>query len=127
MSALKQTLRLGCMLGVVVKADAYGHGMIPCAKAALAAGAGRLIVNDVAETARLRHADIPDDIYICGPTLAAQAAEVIKVQGSVAIDDLSLVEARSQAATSHRRTLPLHIRLKPEPTAAASCLRMWRN
>jgi len=111
-SALKQTLRLGCILGVVVKADAYGHGMIPCAKAALAAGAGRLIVNDVAEAARLRHAEILDDIYICGPTLAAQAAEVIKVQASVAVDDLSLVEALSQAATSHRRTLPVHIKVE---------------
>ena len=39
---------------VVVKANAYGHGMVPAAKAALAGGATWLGTADIAEALTLR-------------------------------------------------------------------------
>src|SRR4051812_27209228 len=42
----------------VVKADGYGHGMVPCAEAALAGGAGWLGVAFVEEALALRAAGI---------------------------------------------------------------------
>src|SRR5208282_5028673 len=48
----------GSQVMAVVKADGYGHGMVPAAQAALAGGAGWLGVADLAEAVALRHAGI---------------------------------------------------------------------
>jgi alanine racemase len=48
----------GSQVMAVVKADGYGHGMIPAARAALAGGAGWLGVADLAEAVALRRAGI---------------------------------------------------------------------
>jgi alanine racemase len=48
----------GAQLMAVVKADAYGHGMVPCAGAALEAGADWLGVAHAAEALQLRRAGI---------------------------------------------------------------------
>ena len=44
----------GTVLCAVVKADAYGHGVIPCGRAALAGGAGWLAVAAASEAVDLR-------------------------------------------------------------------------
>lgn len=54
----------GARLMAVVKADAYGHGAIPVARAALEAGAGSLAVVTVEEGAELRRAGIDASILI---------------------------------------------------------------
>ena len=48
----------------VVKADAYGHGAVPVARAALESGAGRLGVALVEEGVELRRAGIPGPILV---------------------------------------------------------------
>ncbi len=52
----------------VVKANAYGHGAIPVAEAALAAGADRLAVHRMIEGVELRKAGIQAPILIMGYT-----------------------------------------------------------
>lgn len=48
----------GAEMMAVVKADAYGHGLVPCARACLAAGATRLGTAYIAEALELRAAGI---------------------------------------------------------------------
>lgn len=48
----------------VVKANAYGHGDVPVAKAAIEAGANMLAVATVEEGVRLREADIRHPILL---------------------------------------------------------------
>jgi alanine racemase len=48
----------GAELMAVVKADAYGHGLVPCARAALAGGASWLGVAQLAEALDLRAAGV---------------------------------------------------------------------
>ena len=48
----------GSQVMAVVKADGYGHGMVPAARAALAGGASWLGVVDLAEAVALRQAGI---------------------------------------------------------------------
>jgi alanine racemase len=48
----------GSQVMAVVKADGYGHGMVPAARAALAGGAGWLGTADLAEAVALRQAGI---------------------------------------------------------------------
>src|SRR5437763_797174 len=54
-AALCELVR-GSQVMAVVKADGYGHGMVPAAWAALAGGAGWLGVADLAEAVALRQA-----------------------------------------------------------------------
>jgi alanine racemase len=58
----------GAELWAVVKANAYGHGALECARAALEAGATALCVATVAEALELR-AELPDArVIVMGPT-----------------------------------------------------------
>ena len=56
-TALCELVR-GSQVMAAVKADGYGHGMVPAARAALAGGAGWLGVADLAEALALRQAGI---------------------------------------------------------------------
>jgi alanine racemase len=65
----------GAELWAVVKADAYGHGAVDCADAALAAGATTLCVATVPEALDLR-AEIPTArILVLGPTSSREVAQ----------------------------------------------------
>lgn len=55
---LVRDLAPGAAFGAVVKADGYGHGMVPVARAALAGGATWLFVATAAEAAGLRAAGL---------------------------------------------------------------------
>lgn len=55
---LRSRLSDGALLMCAVKADAYGHGAVPCAKAMLEAGADQLAVATVDEGVELRDAGI---------------------------------------------------------------------
>ena len=56
-AALRELVR-GSQVMAVVKADGYGHGMLPAAHAALAGGASWLGVADLTEAVTLRQAGI---------------------------------------------------------------------
>jgi alanine racemase len=65
----------GPALCAVVKADAYGHGAVPCARAALAGGASWLAVATAAEAVELRAAGIAGTpILVMGALTRAEAA-----------------------------------------------------
>ena len=63
---LRSGLAGGCELCAVVKANASGHGAVPVARAALAAGATRLAVATALEAAELRDAGLTAPILIMG-------------------------------------------------------------
>ncbi|MCA1724719.1 MAG: alanine racemase, partial [Thermomicrobia bacterium] len=58
--AMRSVLPPGCAFGAVVKADGYGHGAIPVARAAIAGGASWLLVATVPEGLELRRAGLTD-------------------------------------------------------------------
>ena len=62
----------------VVKANAYGHGAVPVAKSALAAGASRLAVHRVNEGVELREGGIEAPILLLGYAPLAAAATVVQ-------------------------------------------------
>ncbi len=63
---LRRELGSGTALCAVVKADGYGHGAVPAARAALAGGAGWLAVVAAEEAAALRAAGIDVRILVMG-------------------------------------------------------------
>jgi alanine racemase len=100
----------GSQVMAVVKADGYGHGIVPAGQAAVAGGADWLGVVHVAEALRLRRAGItvpvlclmavPDDAHI-----EAVAAGVDLSAGSV-----PLVRRIAAAAASVGRQARLHLK-----------------
>jgi alanine racemase len=58
----------GAALWAVVKADAYGHGALDCARAALGAGAGALCVATVGEALALREGLPEARLIVLGPS-----------------------------------------------------------
>src|SRR6516165_1315933 len=65
----------GSQVMAVVKADGYGHGMVPAARAALAGGATWLGVADLAEALALRQAGITAPV-LCMMTFGDPAEAV---------------------------------------------------
>jgi len=102
----------------VVKADAYGHGAVEVAKAALASGfVSRLGVSSVEEGAVLREAGVRGPILILGslyPFESTLAAIRYRLTPTVAsLDGAKLIrEAERRLKPEERRRLPLACHLK---------------
>ena len=100
----------GAALMAVVKADAYGHGAVPVARAALEAGAERLAVAIPEEGARLRGAGIAAPILVLGAILGREAAEAVAALGlEQAVFDLARARELSDAALRVRREVGVHL------------------
>ncbi|MGN1001229.1 MAG: alanine racemase [Oscillospiraceae bacterium] len=93
----------------VVKANAYGHGAVPVAKAILEAGGEYLAVACLSEAAELREAGITAPILILGVTPAEFAPELLRLDVTQAVSGLDY--ARELSA---RLTGPLKCHLKLE-------------
>ena len=70
---IRQSVDAGVQLMAVVKADAYGHGIVQTAKAALDAGADALAVALVEEGEALRIAGVLAPILVLGATVCDEA------------------------------------------------------
>ena len=71
---MRRELTGGASLCAVVKADGYGHGALPCARAALAGGASWLAVADAREAAELRAGGLGEvPILVMGPLAGRRA------------------------------------------------------
>lgn len=69
-SSIKSLLKKNVKMCVAIKADAYGHGAVPCAKAAVEAGADYLAIATVGEGIELRTAGIKVPLLLlslCSP------------------------------------------------------------
>ena len=65
-AALRHWIGPDCQLMAVVKADGYGHGAVPVARAALAGGASSFGVATLAEGVQLRRAGISAPVLMLG-------------------------------------------------------------
>ncbi|MBF2072609.1 MAG: alanine racemase [Synechococcales cyanobacterium C42_A2020_086] len=98
------------ILGIVVKSDAYGHGLVECAREFVAAGADWLIVNFAYEAVKLRQAGVTAPIYICGNVSAAQVATIASYPDiRMALYDADVARAAAAAARAAGRVIPVHI------------------
>lgn len=82
----------------VVKADAYGHGLVPAASAFLEGGAGLLGVHALREARQLRGAGIEAPVIVLGPATAAECAEASALDVQVTVGSLAAARAVAAAA-----------------------------
>lgn len=124
----------GVPLMAVLKADAYGHGAVRSARAALRGGAAALAVATLNEARQLRSADIVAPILVLGYTPPWQARQAIQLGVSCTVFDYDTARAFAAAARDLQRRASLHIkvdtgmaRLGLDPDAAAGFLAELRH
>jgi alanine racemase len=98
-------------LMAVVKADGYGHGAVPVAKAAIKAGADYLAVAILDESIELREAGIKAPILVLGytPTRSVRQAVIAGVDITVFNEEV-LDEIILQASTL-QKTVSIHLKI----------------
>jgi len=95
----------------VVKANAYGHGAVPVARAALAAGATRLAVHRLIEGVELRQAGISAPVLVMGYTPPDGAELVLRWRLTPSLMTLEFAQAVSARANAQGATVPVHVKV----------------
>ena len=95
--ALREAAGRAAMM-VVVKANAYGHGAVPIARALAAEGCGHFGVATIPEASELRDAGIRARIYLLGGFFPEYAVELLALEVTPFIYDVSIIAPLNAAA-----------------------------
>lgn len=109
--AFKRHVGANVEIMAVVKANAYGHGAVPVARAALQAGATRLAVHRMIEGIELRQAGIQAPILIMGYTPSSGATQIVQFQLTPSLITLEFAERLSLQAVAAGTQIPVHIKV----------------
>ena len=95
----------------VVKANAYGHGMIHCAHTLQASGADWLAVATIPEGVTLRESGITLPILCLGQTQPEFASLMAEYSITQAVGDLQNAKALSKIAQSLSKNICIHVKI----------------
>jgi alanine racemase len=98
----------------VVKADAYGHGAVPIARALEAAGVDGFCVATLDEAMELRAGGVRRPVLVLYPIPAAWAVAAARARVAVTADDVNLLAELAAAAASIPPDTPLEVELEVE-------------
>lgn len=99
------------MLCLVVKADAYGHGLVPVSRQAVRHGADWLAVATVGEGVSLRDSGIDAPIIILSPILPIEADQALFYDLDITVESLKAAQEISKSAGERGRTARLHLKV----------------
>ncbi len=108
---IKAHIGPGVRLLAVVKANAYGHGAVEVAGAALRHGASGLAVARTPEGLALREAGITAPILVMNYTPASELEAALTHNLTLTVNDLETAEALSALAVRLGRAAPVHIKI----------------
>jgi alanine racemase len=109
--AVKQLLRPECRIMSVVKADAYGLGLVPVARLLASEGCSLFAVATVAEGAELRLQGLEGEILVLGSIPERQVTEILRWDLCATCGDLSLAGALGRAGLEAGRPARLHVKV----------------
>ena len=99
-------------LYAIVKANAYGHGAVAVAEAAMGAGAAGLGVVCVDEGEELRRAVIDAPILVVGYTHAGEAERIVDLRLTPTVCSMQTALALSRFASARGVTQRIHVELE---------------
>ena len=118
LAAIRHNFRQACLFAgpqrqvlAVVKADAYGHGAVPVARALETAGAGHFGVALVEEGCELRAAGIKGTILVFGSVFPGQEEALLNCQLTPFLLDFEMAERLSRAALARGLQLDCHVKI----------------
>lgn len=97
---LRERMGGGTELCAVVKANGYGHGALPVARAALQAGATWLGVATVTEAEELRAAGLAPPVLVFGALTGAELRRAVAAEAQVLVWSRPFAEAASAAGAA---------------------------
>jgi alanine racemase len=95
----------------VVKANAYGMGIVPVTWALKAEGADFFAVATPDEAVELREAGISDPVLVLGTSPRGAAETYVKLDISATIADIDFAEALSREAARKNRAVRVHLKI----------------
>lgn len=102
----------GAELCAVVKADGYGHGAVPCARAALDAGASWLAVATVTEAEELREAGVEAPILVMGALSGEEEIErAVELRADIVVWRERSIALAGEAAARVSADARVHVKL----------------
>ena len=103
--------RVGVPVMAVVKANAYGHGLVPVARYLQSQGADHLGVAFLEEGVSLRRAGITLPILVMGGIFGPQAAEFIAHDLEITVSSLDKLRQVEAAAQALGRKAVIHLKI----------------
>lgn len=98
-------------MAAVIKANAYGHGALGVARAALEAGADRLAVICVDEGEQLRRGGLSVPILVMGHSPASEARRIVELGLTPTVTSLETGQALAREAEALAVRQPLHLKV----------------
>jgi len=95
----------------VIKADAYGHGAVPCAKAAVESGVDYLGTGVIEEGLELRESGITDPILILGSIFPDEVADLVRHNLATILCTPQLAQALAKEAAKQGSIVNIHIKV----------------
>ncbi len=111
MRAVQKQVTGNAKIMAVVKADAYGHGVLPLSRVFLQNGADRLAVAFADEGVQLRQNGIEAPILLLGYTPGSSAEELLEYDLTPTVFDYQTAKEFSQAAVKMQKKMKIHIKL----------------
>lgn len=108
---IRQSLSAGTNVIAVVKANAYGHGALFIARAALAAGASMLGVAAVNEGIVLRRQGVRAPILVLGPADSSQYIAAVENGLTLAVNSTAMAAQINTIANESGRTAHVHLKI----------------
>ena len=108
---LKAALPPGAGIAGVIKADAYGHGLVPVARRLSREGVAALAVAEVTEGIMLRQAGLSEPILILVDPGPEQAPEVARWNLTPFVGRMDTLEALSAAGDQAFQPVSIHVKL----------------
>ncbi len=108
---IKNLLAARVRIMPTVKADAYGHGLIPVSQKLVSCGADFLGVASIDEGIKLRQAGINVPILILGLILKKDIAPLFKYRLAPTVCDEELASALNRKAKIYGRPINVHIKV----------------
>lgn len=109
--AMRRAVGPGVEVFAVVKANAYGHGAVPVARAAREAGAQRLAVGRLDEGIELRKAGIDAPILALSYALPAEAEGMVRHDLTTAVATVEAARALSARAAALGKVATAHLKI----------------
>ena len=108
---IKKCIKKDTRIMAVVKADAYGHGVLEVAKKAIESGADYLGVAWVCEAVELREMGMTVPIMVLGNSAYREIEEIVRYDITATVSDVGFAEKLSEAATKLSKTAKIHIKI----------------
>lgn len=109
--AIRTDLSPDVKILAVVKADAYGHGAVACAKTAVDAGADYLGISILEEGIELRQNGITSPILVLGGIFENEIEEFLQHNLSTVLSTSNMAHSLAKEAEKSGKTVGVHIKV----------------